>query len=68
MLDYDFTDISGNEFLLPLRAEVRMREGKMLVKNQVEFRNYRKFGAETIITFETPEPLPDEKVTEKPPQ
>jgi hypothetical protein len=67
VLDYDFTDISGKEFLLPLRAEVRMREGKLLVKNQVEFRNYRKFGAEATITFDVPEPLPEDKVKEKPP-
>jgi hypothetical protein len=67
MLDYDYTDISGREFLLPMRAEMRMREGKLLVKNLVEFRNYRKFGADTSITFDTPEPLPDEKTTEKPP-
>lgn len=68
MLDYDYTDISGREFLLPMRAEMRMREGKLLVKNLVEFRNYRKFGADSSITFETPEPLPDEQTTEKPPQ
>lgn len=67
MLDYDYTDIAGRDFLLPMRAEMRMREGKLLVKNLVEFRNYRKFGADTSITFDTPEPLPDEKVTEKPP-
>lgn len=67
VLDYDFTDISGKEFLLPLRAEVRMREGRLLVKNQVEFRNYRKFGAEAVITFDVPEPLPEDKTSEKPP-
>ena len=68
MMDYDYTSISDKEFLLPLRAEMRMREGKFLVKNQVEFRSYRKFGAEATITFETPEPLSDDKIKEKPPQ
>jgi hypothetical protein len=67
VLDYDFTDISGNEFLLPLRAEMRMREGRMLVRNHVEFRNYRKFGAEAVITFDVPEPLSEEKTAEGPP-
>jgi len=52
MLDYDYTEISGNQFLLPLRAEMRMREGKFLIKNQSEFRSYRKFGAESAITFD----------------
>lgn len=68
MMDYDYTAIAEKEFLLPLRAEVRMREGKFLVKNQVEFRSYRKFGAEATITFETPEPLSEDKIQEKPPQ
>jgi hypothetical protein len=66
-LDYDFIDIAGNQFLLPLKAEMRMREGKILIRNSTEFRNYRKFGAEATITFDTNvEPLPEEK--EKPPQ
>jgi hypothetical protein len=65
-LDYDYTDISGNTFLLPLRAEMRMREGKLLIRNDIEFRNYRKFGADTSITFDTPEPLAEEMVNETP--
>ena len=68
VLDYDFTSIADKQFLLPLRAEVKMREGKYLVRNLVEFRNYRKFGAEATITFETPDLLPEDKVKEKPPQ
>ncbi len=65
MLDYDYTDISGQEFLLPLRAEMRMREGKVLVKNQTEFRSYRKFGAEATITFDVPDAIPEEKLKEE---
>ncbi len=66
MLDYDFTEISGNPFLLPLRSEMKMREGRILVKNQTEFRNYRKFGTETTITFDTNvDPIPEEKLKEE---
>jgi hypothetical protein len=66
MLDYDFVDIAGNEYLLPLRSEMRMREGRLLVKNNVEFRSYRKFGAEAIITFDPNlEPIPEEKLREE---
>lgn len=64
-LDYDYTEISGSTFLLPLRAEVRMREGKLLIRNDIEFRNYRKFGADTSITFDTPEPLSSDLVNEQ---
>ena len=66
MLDYDFVDIAGNEYLLPLRSEMRMREGRLLVRNQVEFRSYRKFGTEAIITFDPNlEPLPEDKMREE---
>ncbi|GAB4360136.1 MAG: hypothetical protein OHK0021_04270 [Bryobacter sp.] len=65
-LDYDYTDIAGNTYLLPLRAEVKMREGKNLVRNDIEFRNYRKFGADTSITFDTPEPLSSDVINETP--
>src|SRR5216683_793265 len=66
-LNYDFTNISGQPFLLPLKSELHSREGKVLVKNEVEFRLYNKFGAEATIQFgDTPEPLPDEKTKEEP--
>ncbi len=67
-LDYDFIKIGDAEHVLPLRAEVRMREGRTLVKNEVEFRMYRKFGAEATIKFETPEPLPEDVTKEEPAQ
>ncbi|HWR49552.1 MAG TPA: hypothetical protein VN428_00485 [Bryobacteraceae bacterium] len=71
VLDYDYADIGGQKFMLPLKAVVRMREGKALVKNDVEFRLYRKFAAEATLTFgeeETPAPLPEEKTAEQPPK
>lgn len=68
VLDYDSAEISGHKYMLPLKAEVRMRENRLLVKNDVEFRLYRKFAAEASISFETPDPLPDEKTKEQPPQ
>ncbi len=68
VLDYDFVEIAGRQYWLPLRAVVRMREGKLLLRNEVEFRMYRKFAAEATITFETPEPLPEEKTKEQPPE
>jgi hypothetical protein len=65
-LDYDTAKIGNNEYFLPLRAEVRMREGRYLSKNEVEFRLYRRFSAETQISFDTPDPLPEEKSKEEP--
>jgi hypothetical protein len=66
MLDYDLAKVGDTEFVLPLRAEMRMRQGRVLTKNEVEFRMYRKFSAEASITFDTPEPLPADKTTEQP--
>jgi hypothetical protein len=67
-LDYDSAAIGDREYMLPLRAVMRMREGRALFKNEVEFRLYRKFAAEASISFETPEPLPEDRVTEQPPK
>jgi hypothetical protein len=67
-LDYDYTKIGDQTYLLPLKAEVRLRHDKFLTKNIVEFHLYRKFGADTSITFETPEALPEEKTKEEPPK
>ncbi|HTM47413.1 MAG TPA: hypothetical protein VL285_01950 [Bryobacteraceae bacterium] len=67
-LDYDYTRIGDQTHLLPLKAEVRMRHDRLLTRNIVEFHLYRKFGADTSITFETPEALPDEKTKEEPPK
>ncbi len=67
-LDYDNAEIGDRPYTLPLRAVMRMREGRALYKNEVEFRLYRKFSAEASISFETPEPLPEDKVTEQPPK
>jgi hypothetical protein len=68
VLDYDYAEIGGTQYILPLRAVVRMRASKFLSKNEVEFRMYRKFGAEATIKFDTPEPLPEEKINEQPPK
>jgi hypothetical protein len=66
-LDYDFTEIGEQEFVLPLRAEVRMRAEKILSKNEVEFRMYRKYGADTTITFDTDFEAFDDEITQEQP-
>ncbi len=66
VLDYDFQDISGHTFLLPLKATTTMGTGDYLTRNDEEFRIYRKYSAESAISFdaETPPPLPEDKTTE----
>lgn len=68
VLDYDFAEIAGGRYMLPLKAVMRMRDGRLLAKNDVEFRMYRKFAAEAIVSYEPPPPpLPEEKTKEQPP-
>jgi len=65
-LDYGFTDIADRNYLLPLRATLRMRQNKTLTRNEVEFRLYRKFSAEASIAFDNGEV--DAASQEKPPE
>ncbi len=63
-LDYDYTDLSGHKFLLPLKAEVLMSDGSVLTRNDLEFRLYRKYTAESEVSFDTPPPLPEDQTKE----
>jgi hypothetical protein len=50
-LDYEYNRIGDADYLLPLQFELRSREGRLLVKNDVDYDNYRKFTADSSITF-----------------
>jgi hypothetical protein len=65
-LDYEYSKIGDQTYLLPLKGEMRMRHDKFLTKNILEFHLYKKFGADTSVTFETPEAMSDEKTKEEP--
>jgi hypothetical protein len=51
MLDYEYTRIGDGDYLLPLNFELRSREGKVQIKNDVDYDNYRKFTADSNLTF-----------------
>jgi len=64
VLDYDYQDISGHTFLLPLKAQVMMGADDYLTRNDTEFRLYRKYSASADIKYDTDTevpPLPDDK-------
>jgi hypothetical protein len=70
-LDYDFADISGHSFLLPLKGELLSDTGEYLTRNILEFHMYRKYSAESEVKYDSditaaPPPLPDDKSREKP--
>ena len=71
ILDYDYQDISGHTFLLPLKATVTSNLGDYLSRNDKEFRIYRKYSADAVIKYDTddaatPPPLDENKTKESP--
>jgi len=68
VLDYDYQDISGHTFLLPMKSQVLMSGGEVLTRLDEEFRLYCKYSAEAGITYDTDPlpPLPDDKTKETP--
>ncbi len=57
--DYDYVRLATPEpYLLPADAEVLscLRGSSNCSRNKIEFRNYRKFGSESSITFDTKVP------------
>ena len=54
VLEYGLVRISGKLVLLPVRSEniICQSASTYCSRNELNFRNYRKFGAESAITFE----------------
>ncbi len=67
-IDYDLVKIGDQESILPLQALLRMttlHDGSS--RNEIEFRNYRKFGTEIKIQYDMANtPLPSSKTEEQP--
>jgi hypothetical protein len=70
ILDYDAVNISGQQYVCPLVAKLYMQAERQTSKNEIEFRNYRKFGTESNIKYDldpnAPPPLPPSKTEEQP--
>ena len=69
-LDYDLADINGHQYILPMMAQVHLKAGRVNQRNDIEFRNYRKFSADTTLKFDdvNPDPIPEDKIKEQPPK
>jgi hypothetical protein len=50
-VDYDFAAVGGRDYLLPARSETEMRSANLWLRNNVEFREYRKFSADSVVEF-----------------
>jgi hypothetical protein len=72
ILDYDQVQISGQPYICPLMATLNMTAGREKTKNEIEFRDYRKYGVESGVTYDMkadmkePPPLPASKTEEQP--
>ena len=69
VLDYDYQTLGDQQFLLPLKGEVRINTSEVYTKNDNEFRLYHKYSSESAIKYDTegtPAPLPDEQTKEQP--
>ena len=54
-VDYDYVAINGHDYLMPISAEVHLIQGRHeAVMNTMEFRNYKRFGANMKILGFTP--------------
>jgi hypothetical protein len=45
-VDYDYVSINGQDFLMPVSAELRVQQShRQSVLNTIEFRDYKKYGS-----------------------
>jgi hypothetical protein len=51
-LEYGMVRIAGEDHLLPLRSVLQVRQGKQVVRNETQFRDYRKFQASSEVKFQ----------------
>jgi len=47
----DFADVGGKLYLLPASSETEMRSFDLSARNHTDFREYRKFSADSTIVF-----------------
>jgi hypothetical protein len=65
-LDYAPTDIAGEKFILPYHYLLTSQVDKATTENQANYRLYRKYGAETTITFGDVSDVPADQLKEQP--
>jgi VWFA-related protein len=54
-VDYDFVVINNHDYMLPIGAQVILRKGRTeLDRNEIEFRNFRRFSSNMRILKSTP--------------
>lgn len=65
-LDYEPTKIGEETYVLPFHFELDSTDTKAIIKNEADYKLYRKFGAEATISFGDSDPVPDDQLKEQP--
>lgn len=52
-VEYDLASVGGKNYLLPVRSETELRSSDLSTRNKIEFREYRKFSADSVVDFGT---------------
>ncbi len=60
-VDYDYQTIGDQKYLLPLKSQVVMRVDRMGTMNEIQWRSYRKYSADTSISFDSVDDAPAKK-------
>ena len=56
-VDYDYVSINSHDYLMPIAAQLRVQQGRHeAILNNIEFRNYRRFGSSMRIVDPGAEP------------
>ncbi len=73
VIDYDLVDIGGDKSVLPIRALLNMSTSlHQSSRNEIEFRNYHEYGAQSVIKYDTdpnappPPPMSKNQTEEQP--
>jgi hypothetical protein len=64
---YGTQKLSGHEFILPVKWDSTSRDGKAMSRSSATFALYRKYEADTTITFASEDDDKDKKDDKKPP-
>ena len=70
MIDYDWTQIADDKYLLPSISDVRLtfreKSNVFETRNLIRFKEYQKYGSDVIILEDDSEPIPEPAGPPKP--
>jgi hypothetical protein len=65
IVDYDSAQVGTGSYILPLKAEMHMSDAEVAMKNVTEFRSYRKFSADSAISYDVDDKALDDAKTKE---